>query len=535
MILVQYSVEYMANKEQDEELNRFNITFEEALMNFARESNSLSERTYSRDTLQVPSQLQRNSETTFNKSLNIFKSYDIRGIYKLDINEEVAEGVGKSLATYIGKGKKICVASDYRKGSNELKEAFIEGVTSSGNDIVDLGTLPTPLFYFAVVKNKFDGGGMITASHNPAMWNGIKMSKKNAAPIAEGHGMEEIKRIFVEGSKISNKRGKLESSDNIVDMYYNYMLSKIKLGRKLTVVIDPGNGSWCGIAKELFIRLGCEVIEINGKPDANFPARGPDPHEFALDELKRKVVETNADFGVGFDADGDRASFIDEKGRYVGNGGILLPIFAKYYLKNHKNGKVVYDLTCSIAVEEVVKASGGVALINPTGHSPIITRMMEEKAILGGEYSNHLYFSDNSYLDDGCFNALKMAEMLSNTKQTLSEISNSIPRYPNVPEYNIDCPDEIKFEVIKQLQSKFKSLDFDKVLEIDGIKAFKQNGWVLIRASNTMPLIRVNSEGKDLRTAKKLFTAGKTLVTREITKRSKKLNNEVPVYDAFYK
>ncbi len=185
------------------------------------------------------------------------------------------------------------------------------------------------------------------------------------------------------------------------------------------------------------------------RPDGNFPGRGPDPNELALEGLRRKVVEEKADFGVGLDGDGDRAGFVDDKGRYVGNGSILLSIFAKYYLKKNRNAKVVYDVPCSSAVEEMVKAAGGVAVVSKTGHTNIPRKMAEESALIGGEYSNHLYFSDNHNLDDGFYAAAKMAEVVSNSAEPMSAMADSIPRYPGVPIAEIGCPDAIKFKAVE--------------------------------------------------------------------------------------
>jgi phosphomannomutase/phosphoglucomutase len=472
------------------------------------------------DTVQLAQKLKEELGVRFRKPMHIFRSYDVRGIYGLDLDEDVARKIGVAFAELIGPGKDICVGGDYRIGSDSLRASFMKGALLGGSSVVDFGRLPSPVLYSSVIAKKLDGGAMITASHNPAIWNGVKMCRKGAEMVCEGHGMEELRDIFAKERKVPHEAGNTRTEDDAIELYFEKMLKKIRLERRIKVVLDPGNGAWCGTAKELFERLGCEVVEINGRPDGRFPARGPDPTDEALAGLKNKVVETSADLGVGFDGDGDRAGLVDDRGRYVGTGDIIVSIFARHYLKSHRNRKVVYDVICSEVVSETVQSLGGTALICKSGHPHVATLMVKEGALLAGEYSNHFYFSDNSNLDDGCYAALKMTELLSNSEERLSAISDSIPHYPRVPETAVDCADNMKFEVIRELQKKFKTMDFERIVDIDGIKAFTKDGWVLVRASNTMPQIKVNSEARDLDTAKKLFTLGRDMVAKEISKRN---------------
>jgi phosphomannomutase/phosphoglucomutase len=451
--------------------------------------------------------------------LHIFRAYDVRGVYGKDLSDGVAQGIGAALAEFIGEGRTVCVARDYRNSSNPLKAAFLEGALSSGANVVDLGVMPVPMFYFAIIAKGFDGGAMITASHNPPIWNGFKLCKENAESISEGDGMERLKELFASGAH-PHQKGEATSTNDIVELYYSNLTNNIKLGRKLKIVVDPGNGAWSGIARDLFARLGCDVVEINGKPDGNFPGRGPDPNEHALEGLKRKVLEERADFGVGLDGDGDRAGFVDDKGRYVGNGSILLSIFAKYYLKENKNGRIVYDVPCSSAVEDIVNAAGGVAIFSKTGHTNIPRKMAAESAILGGEYSNHLYFSDNHNLDDGFYAAAKMAEVLSNSAERLSAMADLVPHYPGVPIEEISCPDAIKFKAMEGTKARFALLGFERIIDIDGVKAFRGDGWVLVRASNTMPQIKINAEAREMKIARELFELAKGIVSEEIAKLS---------------
>ncbi|MDE1857060.1 MAG: HAD-IA family hydrolase [Candidatus Micrarchaeota archaeon] len=451
----------------------------------------------------------------FSLPTHIFRSYDVRGIYKLDLDEQLAIRIGKSFGTYIGAGKKVCVGMDYRNGGESLKAAFVQGVRSVGVDVIDLGIVSTPIFYFSIVHKNLDGGAMVTASHNPPMWNGFKLCEKGAEIVSEGRGMERLKEIFTKGEFGGGHDGSLAKSEIIPD-YGKHVAEKARITKRLKVVVDPGNGSWCRIAADIFRNMGCDVAEINGNPDPNFTARGPDPNYLALNGLKAEVLKRSADFGVGFDSDGDRAGFIDDKGRFVGSASII-PIFSSYVLGKRK-GKVIYDVPCTSVIEEVVRKSGGIPIMNRTGHSHITSRMMEESAVFGAEYSNHIYFPENYNFDDGCFAALKMGEVVSSTGKSLSQLVDEFPIYPAVPIEEVYCPDELKFKVVENIKPKFRSSGFDKIVDIDGIKAFKGDGWVLVRASNTMPQVKVNSEARTKEEAKELFEFGKSVLIDEISK-----------------
>ncbi len=205
--------------------------------------------------------------------LHIFRSYDVRGVYGKDISDGVARGIGAALAEFIGEGKTVCVARDYRNSGCALKDAFTYGATSSGANVVDLGVMPVPIFYFAIIAKKFDGGAMVTASHNPPTWNGFKLCKENADSISEGDGMERLKELFAAGAR-QHQGGKTSSVQGVTDAYYANVAKNVRLGRKLKIVVDPGNGAWSGIAKDLFARLGCDVVEINGETRRQLPWEG---------------------------------------------------------------------------------------------------------------------------------------------------------------------------------------------------------------------------------------------------------------------
>ncbi len=433
---------------------------------------------------------------------HIFRAYDIRGVFGKDLTEEVAAKIGAAFATFL-EGRTVVVGRDVRLSGETLRDALVSGLVSRCN-VTDVGVVPTPLLYFALNRLQKDAGVMVTASHNPPQWNGFKAFRGQKGSIY-GKEMEKIKQITqdIDLKKLGEKRGKSVSYEGIIQEYQKFIQSKIQLERKLKVVADTANGT-CGlVAPLLFERLGCNILTLNQEPDGTFPAHLPVPKEETLGELKKEVVRNKADFGVGYDGDGDRAVFIDEKGNLV-PGDLTLLIFAKDVLKKHRGGKVVYELSCSMAVEEYVKKLGGIPLVERVGHTFIMDRMIEEKALLGGEKSSHFYFSEVYGMDDATFASLRMAEILSRSSEKLSEIVASLPKYPSVYEKNFECADNLKFVVIEKLRSKFKEYGL-KTLDIDGVKLLEKDGWVILRASNTEPVIRISAEARTEEKLRELY------------------------------
>lgn len=446
---------------------------------------------------------------------SIFRAYDIRGVYGKDLTEEVSMDIGRAFGTYLGgKGKEIVAGRDVRLSGNILKSAFVRGVLSTGCHVQDIGIVPTPVLYFTIVHHEKDGGVMVTASHNPPEWNGFKLCRERGLLIAQGMGMEEIKEITVAERFRLGPPGKLGRYDRALSEYSNFVASKIEMKRKLRVAMDLGNGSCTLIAPELFRNLDLEVVALNTEPDGNFPAHLPEPTEEALDELKKIVVRDGADFGVGYDGDGDRALFIDEKGRIV-PGDTALVILARPYLERRRGAKVVYEVSCSSSVEEMIRAYGGVPVVSRVGHAYIMDKMIQEDALLGGEVSSHIYFADVYGFDDAVYASLKMAELLSKTDRKLSEIVASIPRYPSTPVRNYDCPDEKKFKVVEKIKEEVKKKGY-KINTIDGVKVIEQNGWFLVRASNTLPQIRMVAEAKSEAELKRLTSLAERMILQKV-------------------
>jgi phosphomannomutase/phosphoglucomutase len=422
---------------------------------------------------------------------HIFRAYDIRGIYGEDLTEEVATKIGAAFAKFLD-GKTVVVGRDARISGEQLRNALIKGLISRCN-VTDVGLLPTPLLYFAASLLQKDAGIMVTASHNPPQWNGIKAFRGRKGSIY-GKDMETVRDLAktIDLNELGNRKCKAVSHEGIIKEYQDFVLGRIKLQKKLNIVADTTNGACGVVAPELFERLGCNTLTLNQKPDGTFPAHAPVPNEQTLSELMHEVVKRKADFGVGYDGDGDRAVFIDEKGKLV-PGDLTLLVFARDVLQKNPGGKVVYELSCSMAVEECVKKFGGVPLVEKVGHTFIMDRMIGQKALLGGEKSSHFYFAEIYGMDDGVFASMRMAEILSKTDEKLSEIIASFPQYPSVYEKNFECPDKLKFGVIEQLRQQFKDAGLE-TLNIDGVKLIEKDGWVILRASNTEPVIRISAE-----------------------------------------
>jgi len=442
----------------------------------------------------------------------MFRAYDIRGIYGKDMTPQIAEKTGMALGTFLGAGKELAVGRDIRIGSEQLKKAVVKGLVSTGCKINDLGIVTTPILYFAIAHKHKDGGVMVTASHNPPEWNGLKLCREKGLIIGKGSGMEQIKNI-IKNKKFSKaaKQGKTKTYKGIVNEYARFVLNKISIEKKLRVVLDTGNSVPAIVAPTLFKQAGCKVTVLNEKLDGTFPSRSPEPTEGSLHQLINGVKKTKADFGVGYDADGDRAVFADDLGRVL-TGDFVSIIFAQALITKEKR-KVVYDVSCSSAVEETIKAKGGVPIVERVGRPFMMDRVLKEKAVFGGESSGHFYFPDIYNLDDGTFASLKMAEILSKLNVPLSQMVDSIPKYHSST-VNVPCPDEIKFNVIERLKAKFEEKGF-RILDIDGVKAQEEKGWVLLRASNTEPIIRITAEGKTqgkltqlLELAKKMLKEG---------------------------
>jgi phosphomannomutase len=427
---------------------------------------------------------------------DIFRAYDVRGIYGSDFVEEDARLIGLAFATYLGgEGKSIAVGWDVRKSSKSLAEALIDGINSTGANVFSLGLVPTPMVYFAVAQRNLEGGVIITASHNPPEWNGFKLCRENAKLCGFGTGLEQVKKIIDEKSWKTAPKGFVKNiGEEILKDYEEYLLKVFgsRIGG-LRALIDPGNGSCSRIGCRILRKFGLNIDSINDYPDGSFPSRSPEPTEESLNTLRSMVRENSYDFGVGYDGDCDRALFIDDNGNVM-RGDIVLTLFVKHFLKNKPGERIVHDVSCSKLVEEVCRENGVIPVVSRVGHTFILEKMLSEKARFGGEISSHLYFGEIYGLDDAIFATLKIAELLSLTGRRLSQLIGELPRYEFFKR-DYEVPDEIKFQLIRDLTFLFEKAGHE-IMTLDGVKVELEEGWFILRASNTLPQVKLIAEAR---------------------------------------
>lgn len=423
----------------------------------------------------------------------IFRAYDIRGVVGTNLTPEIAALIGKAFGTYIQKieGNEIAIGKDNRLSSKELQESFINGLISTGCNVIDIGLSLSPMLYFAVANWKLSGGVNVTGSHNSIEYNGFKMTKRDASPVAEEE-IQVIKQIIEEEAFIQGK-GKIEQKEIKVE-YYDFLKSKVKLRKKIKVVVDAGNGIAGIYAPQLLREIGCDVIELYCESDGTFPHHLPDPEmEENLRDLKNEVIKNKADIGFAYDGDGDRIGIVDEKGRHYESDFVLI-LLARGFLEQHPGEKVLFDVKCSKNVYDDIKAHGGIPFLYKTGHSLIKKKMREENILFGGEISGHMFFGENSFVyDDGIQASLRLLDILSKYDKRLSDHFTGLRHYFSTPEIKVPCPDEDKFQVVDNVSAFFLSQYPDSVT-IDGIRISFSNGWALIRASNTNPYLTVRIE-----------------------------------------
>lgn len=427
----------------------------------------------------------------------IFRAYDIRGIYGKDITEELFQKIGFVLGR---EKKKFLVGHDIRKSGRSLAEGLISGLQRKGAEVFFAGRTPFGLCLFSGLKLGVYKTIFITASHLPSQWNGMKIYFGDGLPISE----KEIKKIGQEVQKIKDKKinfkkPKIEKF-NFKKEYSEFLLKNFSLVKNsgLKIVLDCGNGSMGLVAPQIFKKFGFRTVEIFSKIDPNFSCRPPEPKPEALKFLKEKVLKEKADFGIAFDGDGDRVALIDDKGRYLGGNEIGI-LIGKEIVCEQKNKNVVITVACSMAIKEQLKKLGAKIFEIPVGHTFVISAVKEKKACLGIEESGHIVLPQYFLFDDALLVPLKMAEIVLKSKKKLSQLIKEIKIYP-FEEIVFDCPDKIKFGVLKRLIGQAKKR-YKKINTIDGLKIYFNFGWVLIRASNTSPKIRLYIEAK---TEKKL-------------------------------
>lgn len=423
---------------------------------------------------------------------NIFREYDIRGIVGEHLTDETVALLGKAIGTFFHRNgaRRIAIGYDARESGTRFRDLLVKGFNETGCDAVLIGRVPTPVLYHTVFTKNVDGGVMITGSHNPPDHNGFKICLGRQTLF--GSQIQKIKQIALAG-EFSSGDGTTENLE-VLDDYIADIVSKISMGgRKIKAVVDGGNGMGGVTAVPVYESLGIEMIELFTEPDSNFPNHHADPTVTEnLQDCLRAVKESGADLGIAFDGDGDRIGVVDETGRIIW-GDELMVLLSREILKEKPGATIIAEVKCSQNLFDDIAAHGGKPLMWKAGHSLIKAKMKETQAALAGEMSGHIFFADRFYgFDDATYAGARVLEILSKTDKKLSELLADLPLTFSTPELRVDCADERKFEVVQKIAEEFAKTN--EVITIDGARILFENGWGLVRASNTQAILVLRFE-----------------------------------------
>ncbi|MFP4081721.1 MAG: phosphomannomutase/phosphoglucomutase [Candidatus Aminicenantes bacterium] len=425
---------------------------------------------------------------------DIFRQYDIRGLVDKDLTPDTVEWLGKAMGTYLRQHQRreVALGRDCRLSSPSFSDYLSKGLLSTGCEVVDLGIIPTPLLYFTIYFKKIESGVIITGSHNPPEYNGFKMML--GEETLYGEAIQDIYAI-IKNQNFTEEEYHAKRSYDIIPEYQDYLLKDISLEKKLKVVVDAGNGTGGVVACPIFKKLGCEVKELYCEMDGNFPHHHPDPTlPDALQDLILQVKETKADLGLAYDGDADRIGIIDDQGNIIW-GDQLMIIFSRNILPSHPGASVISEVKASKLLYDEIEKLGGQPIMWKTGHSLIKKKIREEKALLAGEMSGHIFFADRYFgFDDAIYASARLLEILSRSEKKLSEMLADLPRTYSTPEIRVYASDEVKFKIVekvkKELAQKYP------IEEIDGVRATFPKGWGLVRASNTQEVLVLRFEAE---------------------------------------
>ena len=426
----------------------------------------------------------------------LFKAYDIRGLVPQEMDADVAYRIGRALVAFLDVDT-VVVGRDMRVSGPEMQAALMRGITDQGADVVDIGLVSTDTLYFAVGKYEYPAGVMITASHNPAGYNGFKICKEEARALSLETGIGEIRDLVLSG-EFGDPRGEKGtiSERDVTEAYAEHALGIIDIDkiRPLKIAVDAGNGMAGKLTPPVFAKLPLEIVPLYFELDGTFPNHEANPIEPEnIHDLQRAVVEHGCDLGVAFDGDADRMFLIDENGTFIG-GDMTTAMVSLQMLKKHPGSTIVYNLICSRTVPEIIEDHGGTAIRSRVGHSFIKALMREEDAIFGGEHSGHFYFRDNWYADSGLIAMLTVVELISEGDETLSQILAPIDSRVRSGEINSEVSDAKK--IMKQVEH-FYGRQGASIDHLDGLTVEFDDWWFNLRGSNTQPLLRLNVEADD--------------------------------------
>ncbi|MEK7572798.1 MAG: phosphomannomutase/phosphoglucomutase [Patescibacteria group bacterium] len=438
----------------------------------------------------------------------MFREYDLRGREsEEELNDTSVYYLGRGFGAFLTKRnlKEVVVGHDARGTSESFHKNMIKGLTQSGINVTDVGTVTTPMSYWAQYFLKIKGLVMITASHNPAGWNGVKFGTDLSYTLLTDE-IQELYGIIAKEEFVEGK-GTITSKD-ISDEYVKDLLSKAKVTKKFKILVNTGNGTAGLYAPKLLKDTGCEIVEHLTNSDPTYPNYTPNPDGTAMmDDTGKQTVKNKCDFGFAFDGDGDRLGLVDEKGNIVWPDRYIT-LLSRLVLSKHPGAKIVFDVKVSEALPEDIKAHGGIPIMWKTGHSYIKAKLAEEKAAMAGEMSGHIFFVDDFYgFDDALFAALKLLEYLSTQDMPLSEIIATTPYYVSTPTIQVKTTDEDKYNIVEKLTQEFKNEEF-KVVDINGARVYMDGGWGLVRASSNTPTLVLRFEAKteeELEKIKKVF------------------------------
>ncbi len=436
---------------------------------------------------------------------SIFKAYDIRGRYPDALNEDVARKIGRAYVSFLGlSGSRVVVGRDMRLSGEPLEDAFVRGVTEAGADVLNIGLVSTDALYFAVGYLEEPGGAMITASHNPKDYNGLKLCREDAIALSGDEGISQIRDLITSDKlpESGEHAGSVEEGD-ITEDYAEHCLNFIDTEdlRPLKIVVDAGNGMAGKMLPPIFEKLPFEYVPMYFELDGSFPNHPPNPIEPQnMEDLQERVVAEGADFGVAFDGDADRCFVVTEKGETIA-GDILATLVAKNVLEKEPGAAIVYSAVCSKALPELVRREGGRPIRTKAGHSIIKPQMRKHDAAFGGEHSGHFYFRDNYFADSGIIAMLTVAELVGRQEDPLSELLAPIDPYLRSGEINSEVEDQD--EVLKRVEEHYAERDDPEIDHLDGLTVDYGDWWFNLRPSNTEPLLRLNVEASGRETMEK--------------------------------